>query len=77
MEFFIGLQHYDEPLTYMITFDQDGIKKYLFNDTLLTTSQFIDEWKEGNLIRYVKSEEIPDYENDKDPIRSIVHYNFN
>ena len=61
----------------MITFEKDGIKKYLFNDTKHTSAEFMEEWRKGNLIRYVKSEDIPDYEKDKDPIRSIVHYNFN
>jgi len=29
----------------MITFEKDGIKKYLFNDTKHTSAEFMEEWR--------------------------------
>jgi len=61
----------------MMVFESDGIKKYFFEYEKITATEFYYEWKKGNLKKYVKSEEIPDYENEQDPIRTIVHNNFN
>lgn len=77
LESFVGLTQYTEPITLLLSFDVEGFNKYIFNDKTQSAIQFYYAWKQGKLEKFVKSEPIPDYENSKDPIRSLVHFNFN
>ncbi len=77
LESFVGLTQYAEPITLLLSFDSEGFNKYIFNDKVQNAIQFYYDWKQGKLQKFVKSEPIPDYETNKDPIKSLVHFNFN
>ena len=77
---FVGVTDTDLPRIVLIEFGKDGIDKYVFTgDSSKFESaeigDFIKAWKGGKLEKHLKSEEVP--ESNDEPVKVVVGKNFN
>ena len=77
---FVGVTEADLPKIVLIEFGKAGIDKYLFtgdssNFASAEVGDFIKSWKGGKLEKHLKSEEIP--ETNDEPVKVIVGKSFN
>lgn len=77
---FVGVTGADTPAIMLIEFAQSGVSKFKFTgDSAKFTSEevlgFVKAWKDGKLEKYLKSEEVP--ETNDEPVKVVVGKNFN
>ena len=76
---FLGVTAADMPRLVVITFNSGNVDKFVYSGDLnsLTTqdvAKFIDQFKAGELKKFLKSEDIPT--NNDEPVRVVVGKNF-
>jgi protein disulfide-isomerase A1 len=77
---YVGVDAKTAPTIRLVEFANDDIQKYKFEGSLADLSvdavnQFIDEFKEGKLKAFMKSEPIP--EDNNGPVKTLVGHNWN
>ena len=77
---FVGVTDSDLPRIVLIEFGKDGIDKYVFTGdsskfASAEVGEFIKSWKAGKLEKHLKSEEIP--ESNDEPVKVVVGKSFN
>lgn len=77
---FVGVTAEDVPLIVLIEFGAGGVKKFRFTGdstsfTVEEISTFLDDWKANKLEIHLKSEEIP--ETNDEPVKVLVGKNWN